>query len=322
MKLFGRKKNVTEVTAVPVIEEKKDCHNIEHVRYGVDSLQKKMDLYMEQEVDISYCMDAIQDRSKESEKALNQIGEVISGIRDNYRIFESYADKINGAMDESDASVNSSNEDMNKLTIQIKDSSSQLAAMTQTFGQLEEDFGKITELTQNINGISSQTNLLALNASIEAARAGEAGRGFAVVADEIRNLSSSTASLVGGIENSIKVLYDRLEVLQEEMTKTSEMIQSNIEYADNVKENFKHVKFCTSQVKEVSGQIVSDISKNNREVNGANEGIAITRQAFEGILGEVSNLYSKNGEKTVALGEVVDILQQIKNLIYEDRKHV
>ena len=38
--------------------------------------------------------------------------------------------------------------------------------------------GRMNEVIEGINSISSQTNLLALNASIEAARAGEAGKDF------------------------------------------------------------------------------------------------------------------------------------------------
>lgn len=87
-----------------------------------------------------------------------------------------------------------------------------MSEMTKAFDQLESNFRNITEQTASITGISSRTNLLALNASIEAARAGEAGRGFSVVAEQIRELSSSTAALVSGIDATIKMLHETLEI--------------------------------------------------------------------------------------------------------------
>jgi methyl-accepting chemotaxis protein len=65
-----------------------------------------------------------------------------------------------------------------------------------TIVQINDEAGKIADITGIIEGIAFQTNILALNAAVEAARAGEQGRGFAVVASEVRSLAqrSSTAA--------------------------------------------------------------------------------------------------------------------------------
>lgn len=289
-----------------------------YVKYCAKDLLKKMDTYLEQEVDVTYCVDTVDDRSKISLNELNSIGDTITSIDTNYTEFTQYAGRIREVMDNSETTINEANNSMNHLTEQIDNSKQQLQDMTQTFGQLEENFQTITGLTQSITGISSRTNLLALNASIEAARAGEAGKGFAVVAEQIRELSASTASLVHGIEESIKTLYDSLENLQSEIGKTSDLIQNNMEYASNVKENFNQVKECTYQVKEVSDHIVNEIHTTKDEINGAVQGVNSTRQAIQNIQSEIQNLNKKSELKSVSLCEVVDILHQLNNIANED----
>ena len=312
MGLFKKKPLATETTTNEIIIPKED--NMKYVQYCSQDLIKKMDTYLEQEVDVTHCVDAVQSRSEISLQELNSIGDTITNISNNYIEFTQSANLIHEAMDTSESTINEANKSMNHLTEQIDGSKKQLQDMAQTFGQLESDFENITELTQSITGISSRTNLLALNASIEAARAGEAGKGFAVVAEQIRELSASTASLVQGIENSIKALYDSLESLQQEMGRTSDLIQNNVEYANNVKNNFNQVKECTYQVKDASNHIIAEINANQSEIDGAVRGVDSTRQSIENIQSEIQNLNKQSELKSVSLCEVVDILHQLKNI--------
>lgn len=318
MKFLRKKGKEQQMSVDFLVQEKKDeKENIEIIQYGINDLQKKMNVYMDYEVNVSYCMDEVTNHSQQSKNELDRIKNVMEGISQNYQAFAQCVDQISVTMDESDKSVNRSTENMDKLMEQIENSRTQLSSMTTTFGKLEEDFHHITEFTENITGISSQTNLLALNASIEAARAGEAGRGFAVVAEQIRELSASTASLAGGIENSIATLHKTLDSLQDEITKTSDMIQGNIEYANGVKETFYDVKTCAGKVKEVSNHIVREIDKNSHNIEDANKVVETTDDAFEGICEKVNNLIEKSGEKTIVLSEVIDLLQQLHNILGE-----
>ena len=228
--------------------------------------------------------------------------------------------QIYEVMKESDKKIAESEKNMVQLTGQIGCSRVQLSNMTETFSQLENDFDNITRLTADITGISSRTNLLALNASIEAARAGEAGRGFAVVADQIRELSSSTASLVNGIEDSISALKNSLQNLQDEIQKTTDMMQENIECAEGMKESIEQVKNCTEQVKGVSNEIGEAVSRNSSRVEQAVQGNARMKEAVQSIDTEVGNLNRKNSNKVTTLCEMDDILHQFSNILHEEEK--
>lgn len=100
--------------------------------------------------------------------------------------------------------------------------SRQLAAVA-LVERLEEQTGKIREITQAVGEISDQTNLLALNAAIEAARAGEKGSGFAVVADEVRALAENSEMSAG----EIRTVADRIGTEVRAIAERSRTASSN-----------------------------------------------------------------------------------------------
>lgn len=318
MSFFKKKQNNDEKAKIEMAEKAKaDISETGYMRYGVDFLLKRMEFYMQEEINLSTCMEEIRNKTEVAQDRLDTSKTDIASISQSYNDFRVNADEIFEAMEESNRRINESDSNMQQLTEQIGSSRDQLSSMAETFERLETDFNNITDLTTSITGISSRTNLLALNASIEAARAGEAGRGFAVVAEQIRELSASTASLVSGIDESIDTLKNTLASLQQEISKTSDMMQANIDYAGGLKGSIEQVKECTEQVKTVSNNIVEAIRNNSNQIDHALSGVEHIKAAVLDIEDEVNNLNRTSSQKSTAICEMDDILHQLSLGLHE-----
>jgi len=115
---------------------------------------------------------------------------------------------------------------------------------TQAMSDIDDEVKAINEAIVIIDQIAFQTNILSLNAAVEAATAGEAGKGFAVVAQEVRNLAARSADAANEIKtlvlnatekadkgkNIAVAMIDGYSVLNENITKTIELI-SGVESA-------------------------------------------------------------------------------------------
>ena len=314
MNIFRKKDTDTTKETQQTVSLEKE--NMKRVCDGVDVLQKELKQYINKSTNMSRSIDTILNNTSEAENSLSVINDVFTNINDNYEQFHSFANEIKDVMEKSDETIELANNRIDELSNQIGSSNTQLVKVTDTFQQVETDFHTITELTRNITGIASQTNLLALNASIEAARAGDAGRGFAVVAQQIQQLSSSTTSLVSGIENAINTLYFTLASMRQEIEKTSQAIQGNVDYTNNVKGTFDDIRNCTSQVKEVSNNIASKISDTSREVDQANKGIASSEKAIQQIEKEVNVLNEKSSSNSTGLNQIEELVSQLHNIAY------
>ena len=314
MNIFRKKDTDTTKETQQTVSLEKE--NMKRVCDGVDVLQKELKQYINKSANMSRSIDTILNNTSEAENSLSVINDVFTNINDNYEQFHSFANEIKDVMEKSDETIELANNRSDELSNQIGSSNTQLVKVTDTFQQVETDFNTITKLTRNITGIASQTNLLALNASIEAARAGDAGRGFAVVAQQIQQLSSSTTSLVSGIENAINTLYFTLASMRQEIEKTSQAIQGNVDYTNNVKGTFDDIRNCTSQVKEVSNNIASKISDTSREVDQANKGIASSEKAIQQIEKEVNVLNEKSSSNSTGLNQIEELVSQLHNIAY------
>ncbi|MCL2075642.1 MAG: methyl-accepting chemotaxis protein [Betaproteobacteria bacterium] len=163
----------------------------------------------------------------------------------------------------------------------IQTSNEQMHLLAQMISEISDNSQKISQVTDEIQGIASQTNLLALNAAIEAARAGELGRGFAVVADEVRKLAnrssdaaSTTTSLIGeslsSIEKGTKVASSTLSALNEITEEAKRGAEFSAEARQQLEDQSKVIQQIASSSEEIVAS-VNDNSENSKNLMGAVE---------------------------------------------------
>ncbi|MGB0987543.1 MAG: methyl-accepting chemotaxis protein, partial [Pseudoalteromonas spongiae] len=197
-------------------------------------------------------------------------------------------------------------------TKQIIDSSAQnieglkgdLAATSQTIGELALKCNQIEEVMNAIKSISDQTNLLALNAAIESARAGEHGRGFAVVADEVRQLamktrqnaeqiSEITAALINEASSSVEQMDKCLVQAEDTVAQAKDASNMMLGVVDNIESMVNNMASVASAANE-QATVSASISESTQRLSHNSEQLKHNTnesgQRFKEMKNDIENL--------------------------------
>jgi len=230
--------------------------------------------------------------------------------------------KVNNAVD------NASNKS-NHGIIAIKDLSTTMTEIMKEVNKtgnqvkgLKEQIGKITTVIDAIDYINEETSLLSLNAAIEAARAGDAGRGFAVVADEIRKLAAESDRSVQEIHNIFKEINIAMELVEQSMESSGNMVQNSEEAVANVEVSFEDILSSVEQVKLISEEINHYVEEQKNSLKEIAEAIDDVHRIAE-LNAEGADQSAKLNEDKVLIieqiaksaGELSNMANHLKSLI-------
>lgn len=176
----------------------------------------------------------------------------------------------------------------------------EVQATTRSMGELTGAAGRIGQVVDIINNISSQINLLALNATIEAARAGDAGKGFAVVASEVKALAQQTEKATGEIAK----LIDAIQTLTSESAERIKTISVTIDAINQV------TTVVASAVEEQNA-VTKDIARNIAEVATS------TKEVSKNIVGITQAVGDTKGAASEVLGAANELAGQSQKLDHE-----
>lgn len=263
------------------------------------------------------------------EKQSEMTGETLKRVLD----MELVSNKISEGVKRISENADTSMEQAEKGSADIKQYTAQLSEVNQIMSQISAVASDLHTSTKEMNmiiesiaDISSQTTLLSLNASIEAARAGQAGRGFAVVATEIKKLADDTHAAADRIGSIIIKVQDNVGDMTTKMQAGLTQLDKSNELARVTQGSFSDIREGTLVVNEdiqsivgymeEMSQMVEHITKSSKDITEAIEQNASTTVE---IAKTVENETDSLQEVSKSAGNLEMLAQELHEAVSEFR---
>lgn len=268
----------------------------ERLKFGIQDISQIMYLYTIAEgvnkttEGISHGSSVMEDRWQEQLKQVQSIEASTWKMRDFFKEMDGQisenADQAAKAM----GLAKVGQENMEKIGLFLKETVGIIQSNTEMFHNIGKISKMITQLSEDIQKISSKTSLLALNAAIEAARAGQEGLGFAVVAEEVGKLSEMTQKASKEITSAIQGM--KAETEEAEKVSTNQL--------DSAREGYK----MANQSSESLNVILDNVGNLANRTTKLRESSLIQREYVESLSDNTEKISAYLRENSTFLTEI------------------
>lgn len=205
--------------------------------------------------------ETIRKEDEEIASCNDQMEELSKDIKD----VSSQIIEVLGEIEKSKQMIANGIDSVNSMTQQSEDTKQVTDEVQEQVSQLGSKIEEIAHFVEIIQSIAEETNLLSLNASIEAARAGENGRGFSVVAEEIRKLADNSAETAQTIQSVISEVRSYSVSAVEKAHSAEGIVASQVESVFRTEETFKSIDSFMRDISDKIGGLTGGIDEMNEK---------------------------------------------------------
>lgn len=247
--------------------------------------------------------------------------EILEGAKDVVSTCEEVKDKVQATgqqvtiltegVHKVENALAANKQNMKEMSQQFESVQKENRQINEVFHILEDYMQQISEVTQQMNTISSGTTMLSLNASIEAARAGQNGAGFAVVASKVRDLAVDSTECSARVADVVSQMQGQIQETTRQLAENDKVIETSLDALRDLQNGF-------AQLTEQFALLYQNIESQNTNVSEVGAMFEQLRNKID----EVSQFTENNQNSVESISEAILVYKNGVEQIVDDSMRV
>lgn len=217
------------------------------------------------------------------------------------KISEEHIESLNKEVKNVEDSLANNKNAIRQMDVHMKSVKNTLDDTNTVFVQLQQHMREISEVTEQLTGISASTKMLALNASIESARAGQAGAGFAVVAAKVQDLAVDSSSCSEQVVNAVEEMHEKIALTTERLLESTHAIEASFQTLHGLEQSFE--------------SLMSQFKSLYKNIEEQNDNVTDVDVIFNQLREKVVAMSSCSEDNRLAVNSIVDEMANYKQRI-------